>query len=122
MEIGAQVGADAWRYSGPPRSSCRALLDGCLTPIRGGANGGRAPGARAAVDARAARTVLLEELPEVVRRSLVPGGVDVDCARLHVETVEDADHLRRRLPELGLVAFVADGSICRARAGRATGR
>ena len=46
-----------------------------------------------AVDARAARTVLLEELPEVVRRSLVPGGVDVDCARLHVETVEDADHL-----------------------------
>ena len=63
------------------------------------------------VDARAARTVLLEELPEVVRRSLVPGGVDVDRARLHVETVEDADHLRRRLPELGLVAFVADGSI-----------
>lgn len=63
------------------------------------------------VDARAARTVLLEELPEVVRRSLVPGGVDADRARLHVETVEDADHLRRRLPELGLVAFVADGSI-----------
>jgi predicted ABC-class ATPase len=63
------------------------------------------------VDARAARTVLLEELPEVVRRSLVSGGVDADRARLHVETVEDAAHLRRRLPELGLVAFVADGSI-----------
>jgi predicted ABC-class ATPase len=66
------------------------------------------------VDARAARTVLLEELPEVVRRALVPlpeGGVNLDLARLHVETAEDADHLRRRLPELGLVAFVADGSI-----------
>jgi predicted ABC-class ATPase len=63
------------------------------------------------VDARAAWTVLLEELPEVVRRSLVPGGVDVDRARLQVETVEDADDLRRRLPELGLVAFVADGAI-----------
>jgi predicted ABC-class ATPase len=63
------------------------------------------------VDARAARTVLLEELPEVVRRTLTPEGVSVDRARLHVETVEDADHLRRRLPELGLVAFVADGSI-----------
>jgi predicted ABC-class ATPase len=66
------------------------------------------------VDARAARTMLLEELPEVVRRALVPGpegGVSVDRARLHVETVEDADHLRRRLPELGLVAFVADGSV-----------
>ena len=64
------------------------------------------------VDARAARTVLLEELPEVVRRSLVPapeGGVE--RTRLHVETVEDADHLRRLLPELGLVAFVADGAV-----------
>jgi predicted ABC-class ATPase len=63
------------------------------------------------VDARAARTVLLEELPGVVRRALAPDGVDVDLARLHVETVEDADNLRWRLPELGLVAFVADGSI-----------
>jgi predicted ABC-class ATPase len=65
-------------------------------------------------DARAARTVLLEELPEVVRRALVSapeGGVDEGRAGFHVETVEDADHLRRRLPGLGLVAFVADGSV-----------
>lgn len=66
------------------------------------------------VDARAARTVLLEELPEVVRRSLMPapgGGVEEEGARLHVEAVEDADHLRGLLPGLGLVAFVADGAI-----------
>jgi predicted ABC-class ATPase len=66
------------------------------------------------VDARAARTVLLEELPEVVRRGLDPapeGGVDVDRAKLHVESVEDADHLRGLLPGLGLVAFVADGAV-----------
>jgi predicted ABC-class ATPase len=63
------------------------------------------------VDARAARTVLLEELPEVVRRALAPSGMDPESARLHVETVEDADHLRRLLPRLGLVAFVADGSV-----------
>ena len=66
------------------------------------------------VDARAAKTVLLEELPEVVRRGLVPapqGGVDEEGARLHVEVVEDADYLRRRLPELGLVAFVAGGAV-----------
>jgi predicted ABC-class ATPase len=63
------------------------------------------------VDARAARTVLLEELPEVVRRALAPGGVNVDRARLHVETVEDAEHLRDLLPSLNLVAFVADGSV-----------
>jgi len=63
------------------------------------------------VDARAARTVLLEELPEVARHALAPGGVDPNRARLHVETVEDADHLRHRLQGLGLVAFVADGSV-----------
>ena len=66
------------------------------------------------VDARAARTVLLEELPEVVRRGLIPapeGGVDVERARLHVETVEDAYYLRGLLPGLGLVAFVADGAV-----------
>jgi predicted ABC-class ATPase len=66
------------------------------------------------VDARAARTVLLEELPEVVRRGLIPapeGGVDVEGATSHVETVEDADHLRGLLTGLGLVAFVADGAV-----------
>jgi predicted ABC-class ATPase len=66
------------------------------------------------VDARAAKTVLLEELPEVVRRGLDPapkGGVDVEKARLHVETVQDADYLRGLLPGLGLVAFVADGAV-----------
>ena len=63
------------------------------------------------VDARAARTVLLEELPEVARRALSQGGVDSERARLHVESVEDAGYLRRLLPDLGLVAFVADGSV-----------
>ena len=63
------------------------------------------------VDARAARAMLLEELPEVVRRALTPDGVDEPAAREHVETVEDADHLRGLLPSLGLVAFVADGAV-----------
>jgi predicted ABC-class ATPase len=66
------------------------------------------------VDARAAKKVLLEELPEVVSRGLMPapeGGVDVERARLHIETVEDADHLRGQLTKLGLVAFVSDGAV-----------
>jgi predicted ABC-class ATPase len=66
------------------------------------------------VDARAAKAVLLEELPEVVRRGLIPapeGGADIERAKLHVETVEDADYLRGLLPGLGLVAFVADGAV-----------
>ena len=63
------------------------------------------------VDGRAARAVLLEELPEVAGRALVPGSVDLDRATLHVESVEDANHLRDLLPSLGLVAFVADDSV-----------
>jgi predicted ABC-class ATPase len=63
------------------------------------------------VDARAARAMLLDELPEVVRRALAPGGVDMGRARLHVETVEDVEYLRDLLPSLNLVAFVADGSV-----------
>ena len=66
------------------------------------------------VDARAAKAMLLEELPEVVGRSLSPapqGSVDEETVKLHVETVEDASYLRELLPELGLVAFVADGAV-----------
>jgi predicted ABC-class ATPase len=63
------------------------------------------------VDARAAQTMLLEELPQVVREALTPAGMDPEAAHLHVEVVEDADHLRKRLPALGLVAFVADGAM-----------
>ena len=63
------------------------------------------------VDSRAARAVLLEELPEVVNRALAPESFDLDRARLHVETIEDANNLRDLLPSLGLVAFVADGSV-----------
>ncbi len=62
------------------------------------------------VDARAAQTMLLEELPRVVREALTPAGVDPEAAHVHIEVVEDADHLRKRLPALGLVAFVADGA------------
>ena len=62
------------------------------------------------VDARAAQTMLLEELPRVVREALTPAGVDPEAAHVHVEVVEDADHSRKRLPALGLVAFVADGA------------
>jgi predicted ABC-class ATPase len=63
------------------------------------------------VNGRAARAMLLEELPRVVREALTPAGIDRGAARAHVETVEDADHLRRQLPELGLVAFVADEAV-----------
>jgi predicted ABC-class ATPase len=63
------------------------------------------------VDGRAAREVLLEELPEIVHNALTQQGIDTDAALDHVQTVEDAEHLRGRLEDLGLVAFVADGAM-----------
>jgi predicted ABC-class ATPase len=63
------------------------------------------------VDARAARTMLLEELSYVVREALTPARIEQRIARTHVEVVEDADHLRGLLPSLSLVAFVADGAV-----------
>ena len=63
------------------------------------------------VDARAAREMLTKELPEIVRQALTSEEVDEDAAREHVQTVEDADHLRNLLPSLNLVAFVADGAV-----------
>ena len=63
------------------------------------------------VDARAARGMLTNELPEIVRQALTSEKVDEVAAREHVETVEDTNRLRDLLPSLGLVAFVSDGSV-----------
>lgn len=63
------------------------------------------------VDARAARTMLLDELPEIARRALTPEHADEPAARRHVETAEDARYLRGLIHSLGLVAFVADGAV-----------
>lgn len=69
------------------------------------------PGRGRSVDAEAARGILLETLPALVRRALTPAEIDEAAARRHVEAVEDAVHLRSLLPGLGLVAFVAAGAI-----------
>lgn len=59
---------------------------------------------------------LLEDLPAAVDR-LRWDRLDRDAARSFVATVEDAVALRRSLDELGLVAFVADGSRLPRRSG-----
>ncbi len=63
------------------------------------------------VNALQAKTMLFQELPEVVERSLLSLPGDLADARQHVESVEDQQHLRARLGRLGLVAFIADGSV-----------
>ncbi|MBE3574727.1 MAG: ABC-ATPase domain-containing protein [Firmicutes bacterium] len=66
---------------------------------------------------RQAEALLLQALPALAERALCFASLDSRAVRRHVETVEEAAILRRRLPELGLVAFLAEGSILPRRSG-----
>ncbi len=63
------------------------------------------------VQARLAQTLLLEELPAVVGAGMVWANLDAAAGVRHRDTLEDYLALRSMLDGLGLVAFVADGSI-----------
>ncbi|HUW81900.1 MAG TPA: ABC-ATPase domain-containing protein [Phycisphaerae bacterium] len=69
------------------------------------------PAAGRRVLARQAQTMLCVELPEIAQRSLLWAGTPQDEARRFVECVENHEHIRLQLDEMGLVAFVADGAI-----------
>jgi predicted ABC-class ATPase len=55
--------------------------------------------------------MILEELPQIVESALFAANVDFPNLKKHVDAYEDAEHLRNRLSDLGLIAFVADGAI-----------
>ncbi len=58
-----------------------------------------------------AKSMFLEEIPRIVRSSLFFENLNKKELYQHIEVAEDADYLRSKLDELGLVAFIADGSI-----------
>ena len=64
-----------------------------------------------------AEILLLQNVPLIVRRAMLFASLTEEKLRRHVETVEDAEALRAMLPQLGLVAFVADGAILPRRSG-----
>ncbi len=69
---------------------------------------------------REAAFMLLDDLPEIAGKSLFHSSLGEDRRRdllRHIETNEDADHLRAALPEAGIVAFIADGSVLPRRSG-----
>ncbi len=68
------------------------------------------PAAGRRILAKEARRLLLDTIPELVR-SLFFRHLPQDLLKKFVETNEDADFLRKKLKDLGLIAFVADGSI-----------
>jgi predicted ABC-class ATPase len=64
-----------------------------------------------------ARRMIVDELPEIVRSSLHYKNLDARELARHVEVSEDQDAMRASLKEMGLVAFVADGSVLPRRSG-----
>lgn len=66
---------------------------------------------------RQAAIMLCEDVPQIVDRALKFDRLDAAEIAHYVETIEDADWLRHRLEVLGLVAFIADGSILPRRSG-----
>ncbi|MFW6115350.1 MAG: ABC-ATPase domain-containing protein [Thermodesulfobacteriota bacterium] len=60
---------------------------------------------------RHAEAMFFDELPRIVRSSLLYKNLDTNRIYKHIETAEDADYLRSQLDAMGLAAFVADGAV-----------
>ncbi len=60
---------------------------------------------------RDAAAMFFEELPRIVDAALLFKNVSATSLYEHIKTAEDADFLRDSLKDLGLVAFVADGTV-----------
>ena len=58
-----------------------------------------------------AQRILVEVLPKLVESSCLYGNLPESELVGHVESFEDAEHLRNQLRDQGLVAFIADGSV-----------
>ncbi len=66
---------------------------------------------------RAARELLCERLPEIVRAAALAERLDREALLEHCGVVEDQCALRETLAEHGLIAFVGDGAILPRRSG-----
>ncbi|NYT12552.1 MAG: ABC-ATPase domain-containing protein [Methanomassiliicoccales archaeon] len=56
-------------------------------------------------------SMFMEELPSIVRASLLFESMNERALFQHIKAAEDADFLRDSLDGMGLVAFVADGAV-----------
>lgn len=69
------------------------------------------PASKRNIKAKLAVKMLLEELPEIVSLSLHRDHTDKNQLLSHIHTAVDAEFLREKLPDIGLLAFIADGAI-----------
>ncbi len=75
------------------------------------------PAAGRSILGRQARTLLCEALPDLVQKGVLWRSYPKESAWAFVECVENQDSIRHRLDEMGLVAFVGNGSILPREAG-----
>lgn len=93
------------------RGSCQVSPEDGGVTLRFGA---ALPGNGRRIDGRAAQRLLCGVVPKIAEQALRYAALDAEAAGAlddFVATVEDSDALRRSLPSLGLVAFVADGAV-----------
>ncbi len=69
------------------------------------------------ISGRQAEEIFFGEVPELVAKTLVASALDREVLEKFVDTAEDADYIRRSLPEKGLAAFVGNGAILPRRSG-----
>lgn len=69
------------------------------------------PATGRSIDAQTADTMLFDELPRIVESALFAANLDLNALKKHIQTSEDAEYIRQQLSGLGLVAFIADGSV-----------
>jgi predicted ABC-class ATPase len=69
------------------------------------------PASGRSIDAQTAGSMLFEELPRIVESALFAANLDINALEKHIHASEDAEHIRKQLSGLGLVAFIADGSV-----------
>lgn len=63
------------------------------------------------INARELGKILFDFVPECVKASLLYKNMDAKRLRTIIDLAEDQQYIREKLPEMGLCAFVADGSI-----------
>lgn len=61
--------------------------------------------------------MLCEQIPQLVDRTLKYNNLNADQIQHHAELIEDADWLRKKIVESGLVAFIPNGAILPRRSG-----
>ncbi len=69
------------------------------------------------ISGRQAEEIFFGELPELIAKTLYFSALDREVLEKFVDTAEDADYIRRSLPEKGLAAFVGNGAILPRRSG-----